>query len=58
MMRRPDSYFALHRHNMIKQCESMGMDPKQIDSFLTMKGISEENISWILQYVNNPNYVN
>ena len=43
---------------MIQQCITWGMDPTAIKNFLEKHGIAEENVTWILNYINDENYAN
>jgi hypothetical protein len=36
----------------------MGFDPAQAQNFIDNVGMAEENINWVLSYINDPNYRN
>ena len=53
-----NTYAGNQRQHAILACQQMGFDIQQTAQFINNVCIAEENINWILTYMNDPNYRN
>ena len=58
MMKVANSYAGLRKEMAINKLTQMGFDAMQARAFLDHIGIAEENINWVISYMQNPNYRN
>ena len=58
MMGVNNSFAGSQRHLAIEACKNMGFDPYAVTNFVDNVGMAEENINWVLNYMNDPNYRN
>ena len=58
MMGVNNTFAGNQRQHAILACQQMGFDLQQTAHFINNVCIAEENINWILTYMNDPNYRN
>ena len=58
MMGVNNAYAGQQRQQAIKAIQGMGFDPIQAQNWIDNVGMAEENINWVLNYINDPNYRN
>ena len=58
MMKVANSYAGLRKEMAINKLTQMGYNPDQVRAFLDHIGIAEENINWVVSYLQDTNYKN
>ena len=58
MMKVANSYAGLRKEMAINKLTQMGYNADQTRAWLDHIGIAEENINWVVSYLQNPDYKN
>lgn len=53
----PD-FFQARKEEFLRKGQDMGLDLFKVQDFIEEKGIPEMNMELVLDYINNPSYVN
>lgn len=58
MMGVAENYFMMRKIMLFNHLVQQGLDPNAVKSFIDMHGVPEEDPYWVMNFINDPNYVN